>query len=739
MSSTLHTLLLRQLRKWFPEGAPDGSAAFIEAVNAAYHQFDDDRRMLERSLELSSQELMEANNDLRAIFEAVPDLLFRIDRNGRIIDVRGNEARQHVAEVAERFQDAVRTVGENRAMTSIEYSLQRNGGRQWFEARLLPVPQHGEIVAIVRNITERKRAEEELKRGLSLLQSTLESTADGILVVDRDGVMVSFNRRFAQMWTIPQEVLDSRNDDDALAHVLSQLADPKQFMDKVRELYAEPEAESFDVLRFHDGRVFERYSVPQMLDGEAVGRVWSFRDVTARTRAEEQLLHDAIHDALTGLPNRTLFMDRLEQAIRQSKRHLDHRFALLFIDIDRFKLINDSLGHLVGDELLIAIAERIRNTIRPADTIARLGGDEFVVLLVDLARPEDVLIAAERIQNVVSAPFELHGQELFVTVSIGIAVSAPYYTHAEELLRDADIAMYRVKKRGRAGHEVFHAGMHTDAVAQMQLETDLRRALDRREIVLHYQPIVSLAGSHITGFEALVRWNHPQRGLIFPDAFIGLAEETGLIVSIGRWVLNEACTKMRAWQESFGRDDLSISVNLSGRQLANASIVDDVQRVLSETGLPPKSLCLEITETVLMENSARAAETIRRLRRLGVQVHIDDFGIGYSSLSYLQRFEVDTLKIDRSFVSQIATGNEKLEILRTIAALAASLQIEIVAEGVETEVQRVTLLDLGCHAAQGNYFSMPADESAVRTMIGSGRFPGMAPPARIPMRPQASA
>lgn len=725
--NALHALLLRQLRKFFPSGAPQGAADFIEAVNSAYHQFDDDRRMLERSLDLSSQELIQANSELRAIFEALPDVFLRVDRDGAIVQMKAG-ARvdvEHCLPPRDEFQRALQTASERQSLTAIEYATGVNGAMRSYEARILPVPRHDEIVVIIRDITDRKRAEEELKHTVSMLESTFESTAEGILVVDAAGRISSWNQRFAQMWQLPQDVLEARDRERVIAWAAGQLVDPVQFVTRLRELYeGDPNVESLDTLRFKDGRVVERYTIPHMRDGLPAGRVSSFRDLTARHRAEERLRHDAIHDALTGLPNRTLFMDRLGQALLRSKRHLDHRFAVLFVDVDRFKVVNDSLGHLVGDELLVAVAARIRQSVRPADTVARLGGDEFTILLETIERPQDANVAAERIQNRMAIPFRLGEKEIFATLSIGIAISAPHYHTAEEMLRDADIAMYRAKSNGRAGHEVFQPGMHSSAVALLQLESDLRRALDREEIMLHYQPIVRLTDAEIVGFEALARWNHPQRGLIYPAEFIGLAEETGLIVAIGRWALFEACARMAQWQRTFGRPDLTMSVNLSGRQLAQRGFVADVARVLGETGLPPHTLCLEITETVLMENGQSAAGSLVHLRDLGVKIHIDDFGTGYSSLSYLHRFAIDTLKIDRSFINHVTTGNENMEIIRTITALAGNLKVPVIAEGVETEVQREQLLALGCQSAQGYLFSMPADEAAVRTMIGSGRFPG---------------
>ena len=626
--SSRHSLLERQLRKFFPTGTSERAVAFIEAVDRAYHQFDDDRRMLERTLDLSSQELIQANRDLR--------------------------------------------------------------------------------------------------RNVSLLQSTFESTADGILVVDGNRRIISYNQRLAQMWQLSAEVLAHHDDDLVLEHVMGLLRHPDPFLAKVRELYSSPLAESFDVIELTDGRVFERYSIPQKIDGVPVGRVWSFRDITARKKAEEQLLHDAIHDGLTALPNRTLFLDRLEHAIRRSQRALKHVFALLFVDLDRFKVVNDSLGHLAGDELLVSLADRLRACVRPADTVARLGGDEFTILLDVIAHPEEAIIAAERIQRAVAAPFNIRGTEIFTTASIGIAVSAPHYVQPEEMLRDADIAMYRAKAKGRAGYEVFQPGMHTSAVALLHLENDLRRAVKRGELVLHYQPVVSLSEARILGFEALLRWNHPSRGLLQPADFVPIAEETGLIVAIGRWALREACGRMREWQQYFGRSDLSISVNLSGRQLVDPALILEVEHALLESELPPGSLCLELTETVLMENSQAAMRTLAQLRGLGVSVHIDDFGTGYSSLGYLHRFPVDAIKIDRSFISHIETGDENLDIIRTIMTLATNLKMTVIAEGVENEMQRAQLVALGCQAAQGFLFSEAADILAVRTMIGSGHWSGHA-------------
>jgi diguanylate cyclase (GGDEF)-like protein/PAS domain S-box-containing protein len=834
---------------------------------------------------------------------------------------------------------------------------------------------HGILV----DITDRKAEEARLEHWFSLLRATLESTADGILVVDGKGKIVSFNQKFAQMWKIPGDILVAGDDQRALDAVRGQLKYPDRFMAKVQELYADPDATGSDIIEFTDGRVFERYSQPQRVGGRSVGRVWSFRDVSERDKAEaelregeeryrrlvevspdgigvyvdgrvvfvnpamarifgaaspdqlvgkrimdlvhpdfrpaviermrlmldedkqvpliaesflrldgtpvdvevmaaplryrdrkaiqvvvrdmterrrqelalreseeryalaargandglwdwhlftnevfystrwkamlgyaeeevgtsldewlkrvhpedvarlkaqidahvegvapqlevqhrvmhkdggyrwmlcrgvvvrdtagkayrmagslsditerklaeEQLLHDAFHDSLTNLPNRALFTDLLARSLGRAWRRADYRFAVLFIDLDRFKVVNDSLGHTVGDELLRAITRRIERCVRPGDTVARLGGDEFTILVDDIGNPSDATRVADRIQRELTQPFTLSGHEVFTSASIGIALSASGYEAADDLLRDADIAMYRAKALGKARYEVFDTAMHARAMALLELETDLRRAIERNEFRLYYQPMVSLETGRIAGFEGLVRWQHPQRGLIGPAAFVPIAEETGLIIPIGRWVLQEACRQMRQWQERFpAMHDLTISVNLSGKQFAQARLVEDVSQALKESGLAPGRLRLEITESAVMENAPSAMAMIDQLRGLDVKIDIDDFGTGYSSLSYLQRFEVDHLKIDRSFVSNIGSDRgENAEIVRTIVTLAHHLGMDAVAEGVETEDQLRMLRELGCGSVQGFLFAEPVSQDEAEGLLRSDARP----------------
>jgi diguanylate cyclase (GGDEF)-like protein/PAS domain S-box-containing protein len=453
-------------------------------------------------------------------------------------------------------------------------------------------------------------------------------------------------------------------------------------------------------------------------DGRALRIAGSQTDITERKKVEDQLLHDAFHDALTGLANRTLFLDRLGLSLTRAKRRPESHFAVLFLDLDRFKLINDSLGHLSGDRALVAIAQRLETCVRPGDTVARLGGDEFAILLDDVHDVEDIERITRQMEERLEAPFQVDGNEVFTSASIGIAVGAAGYERPEEVLRDADAAMYRAKTLGRARHEVFNEALHLAALDRLRLETDLRHAVQEQSFGLQYQPIVSLADGRVTAFEALVRWRHPAWGLIPPDQFIQVAEETGLILPIGRWVLSEACEKIHQWQKEHPSDPpLAINVNLSRRQLLQADLIDQIRCILDRTGVPAESLRLEITESAILEDPEAAVELLRHLKSLDIGLCVDDFGTGYSSLSSLQQFPVNVLKIDRSFIRGMGPEGERDEIVRAVVGLAHSLRMEVVAEGVETEGQLARLKAMDCDYGQGYLLCQALDPEAVESLL----------------------
>jgi diguanylate cyclase (GGDEF)-like protein/PAS domain S-box-containing protein len=456
--------------------------------------------------------------------------------------------------------------------------------------------------------------------------------------------------------------------------------------------------------------------------------ILQMQDMTDRKQAEEQLVHDAFHDALTGLPNRALFMDHLRKSVARWKRKKQSAFAVLFLDLDEFKKINDTLGHMEGDRLLVEISRRLSSIVRPSDTVARLGGDEFTILLDDLNSPEEAIVAVKRLVRKLAEPISLSGREVVVTASIGVALSAAGYEHPEELLRDADVAMYRAKDSGRARYEVFDGAMNERVESQLQLEADLKRAVERAELALEYQPIVELETGRIAGFEALLRWQHPKRGMISPLDFISVAEETGAIVPIGEWVLEQGCRQIREWQKSCPQDPpLYISINLSVRQFTE-HLVEQVAIALDRTGLNPASLRLEITESMLM-NGESAIRMLSHLHALGVGISIDDFGTGYSSLSYLHRLPISMLKIDQSFVNSMSQNKESLEIVRTIVTLSQSLNLKIVAEGIETEDQLEKLRELKCDYGQGFFFSKALTvEWAASLLFANSTYESPPPP-----------
>jgi diguanylate cyclase (GGDEF)-like protein/PAS domain S-box-containing protein len=567
---------------------------------------------------------------------------------------------------------------------------------------------------------------------LRLLASAVEHAEDSILItktnMERPGPEIVFvNSAFTRMtgYTV-EEALGQT------PRILQGAKTDRTVLERLRENLSRGEVFYGEAINYRkDGTEFynEWHIEPIRDDGDVVTHYLAIqRDATERKEAEKQLYYKAFHDSLTGLPNRAMFMKRLGEAIAEVKE--TEKFAVLFLDLDCFKAINDSLGHLAGDRLLVALAHRLEACLRQTDTVARLGGDEFGILLKEVSSSKELLTVAERLQKEVRKPLVIDGTEIFPTTSIGIVFGGDRdgetiaRCQPSELLRDADIAMYRAKARGKANAVVFERSMHEEAMARLQLENDLRRALALNELRLHYQPIVNLATNQIIGFEALVRWLHPKRGIVSPLKFIPLAEETGLIVPLGWWVLQNACRQLREWQKMFPeRENLTMNVNLSGKQFVQKDLSERLEQVLVETGIKQKSramdgsLKLEITESTIVENEDVTISMLRDFQELGIKLAIDDFGTGYSSLSRLYLFPINTLKIDRSFINLMGEGGEKNEIVQTIISLAHGLGKDIVAEGVETLAQLATLQELQCEYGQGYFFSKPVDEKAAAALL----------------------
>ncbi len=735
------------------------------------------------------------------------------------------------------------------------------------------------FVGVARESALRARGYEDLLNEHSLLLATLEATADGILVVDLNGKIVRFNERFTRLWHIPDDILESRDDDRALAHVLGQIKDPDEFLAQVRKLYANPDIESFDVIEFVDGRVFERLSVPQRVDGRPVGRVWSFRDVTelaveerrARRRLDRldalwrlvtksdvsrddlvrqvleegsralgfpigiialrdgssivlhysvfekstlgkpyagheriaalvfeanatvmssdldaderftdsgrfrssgmratigtpvhvgdklyalvfashlpltgpfddedrayvELLADyigrilclaeqdrkisflAYHDALTGIANRMQFQLRLGETIAAARRR-NRRFGLIYVDLDRFKEVNDTLGHAGGDRILVEAARRLGNAVRQEDLVARMGGDEFAVLIVEIDRAADVEELARRICGVLATPFRTGHHDFYLSASVGIAVFPNDGDSAEMLFANADAAMYRAKEEGRDKYRFYSNEIAANLQHRQQIREGLRRALAGSELALFYQPVINIRSSEVIGSEALMRWHHPDRGLLLPGEFIPLVEETNLMVSMGNWGLHQAFKQSRLWSDSGRR--LRMAVNLSARQFQDPQFVPTLRHALADSGADPRSIELEITESVALRDPTAAQTTIGECRELGFRVVLDDFGTYYSSLAYLKKLGADTIKIDRSFVSGLPADEGDAAIVRAIIALGRSLGREIIAEGVETPEQAGWLVREGCSTAQGFLFARPMPEADFEHWLGS--------------------
>ncbi|MEX0907020.1 MAG: EAL domain-containing protein [Gemmatimonadota bacterium] len=606
------------------------------------------------------------------------------------------------------------TAGEfvRRASVALDNALLYESAVQARAAAEAAQEQFQLLVNGLRESEDKYRASEHFTRAI------ISSVRQGIIVYDRQLRYQVWNRFMEELTGLGAARLIGTRATDAFPHLHEHGVDELLKRALGGETLHAPDTPFSVPDTGRSGWVSSVYSPHMSPSGEIMGVVGIIHDITERKVAEEKLVHNAFHDALTGLPNRALFVDRLERLLRHSERHEGYVFGIAFLDLDRFKVVNDSLGHIVGDELLVSIARRLEQCVRTGDTVARLGGDEFAILLDDIGDVRDATRIADRVLVELSVPFHLAGHEIFTSASIGIALSSTGYEKTDDILRDADTAMYRAKVEGRSRYEVFDRNMHERAVHTLQVETDLRRALERREFRVHYQPIIGLDDGRIRGFEALIRWQHPVRGIVPPDEFIPLAEETGLIVGIGWWVLQEACRQMSTWLARFPEPaNMTMSVNLSTKQFMQADLLEQVDTALARSGLAPQALKLEITESIVVQHEEAVTASLVALRARGIRLCIDDFGTGYSSLSYLHSFPVDTLKIDRSFVSQIGFTGSNPRLVETIITLSRNLGMETVAEGVETEEQLAFLRRLGPQYAQGFFFSRALAPEQVEEML----------------------
>ncbi len=602
--------------------------------------------------------------------------------------------------------------------------------KNWSEDNIQVLKMAGEIFI---NALERKKVDQALTDAKAKYLNIFENAVEGIFQSTPDGRFLGVNPALARIFGFvdPREMMAAVGDIGTVLYTEPQRR--AEFVSGLRERGRVTEFES--QVRRKDGSLImisENARAVLKPDGSLDYCEGTVVDVTQRKRMEEQLIHGSLHDALTGLPNRTLLIERLGRTLERVRRKPGTMCAVMVMDLDRFKTINDSLGHAHGDHMLVAFARRLLAFLPAGTTLARLSGDEFCILVDELKDFGHATTLAERMQEALSLGFDLDGQEIFAGASIGIAVGGAQTTSPEDLLREGDTAMHRAKSAGKGRYEMFDSSMHAKAVHRLTLETDLRRALERMEFRLNYQPIVSLTDSRLMGFEALIRWHHPKLGLVSPADFIPLAEDTGHIVPIGRWVLWQSCKQLAEWQRLFeGGKDLTMSVNLSGKQLQDMDIVRQIGAILQEAGVAPASLKLEVTESAIMENPDKAAAILNQLRAMGIHLSLDDFGTGYSSLSYLHRFPFHNLKIDRSFVMKMEDGDKDAEIVKVINSLAKNLGMDVVAEGIETAEQWALLHQLSCQYGQGYYFSRPLEDTAARKLIETGGFAVRGPSSNL--------
>lgn len=669
--------------------------------------------------------IRENEEKYRELFENANDLIYTHDLAGNFTSInRAGEmitgysrdeaitmnvievvAEEHIENVKRMISSKVK--GGNNTAYELEI-IAKNGKRVSLDLSTRLIYQGEEAIGVQgigRDITERRRAEEALKTSEQRYRQLGEGILHQIWTARPDGRLDYVNKRTLEYF--------DRNHERMLGDGWKSAVHPDDIDETIKRWMhsletGEPYETEFRLCR-HDGQY--RWHVAKATAGrDATGKITKWfgtnTDIHEQKESEEKLNYYARHDTLTDLPNRAEFMIQLRQSIERGVQNSNSRFAVIFLDLDRFKIINDSLGHVVGDKLLIAIASRLKAAVRPGDIVARLGGDEFTILLNRTGTESDISKVVERIQRKLSHPFNIDNYEVFTTASVGVVLSDERKREADDYLRDADSAMYRAKEGGKARYEFFDRDMHVRNMNQLQLETDLRHAVERNEFEVYYQPIVELSSGSITEFEALIRWRHPKHGMVSPLEFVGVAEETGLIIPIGKWVIKESCRQLALWQKE-SAERLSVSVNLSAKQLMHPSLTAQVADILRDNGLDAKQLKLEVTESTVMGNSERALAVLTELDELGIQLSTDDFGTGYSSLSYLQRFPFDRLKIDRSFIDKLGEDKKSDAIVKTILMLGNNLGMEVVAEGIENEKQLEMLRQHGCAYGQGYFFSCP--------------------------------
>ncbi len=671
-----------------------------------------------------------------ASLDTLPDIVFILDECGTIVDCRGGDEQDLLfprerligkrvtncpfEDTGPKFEFAISVARDAQSVIPVDYGLLLNGTLAQFEARVVRRTAGG-FLAVVRNTTRDGRADGLSIAGTqrpvspSMLRATLEATADGIVVVDNGGTIVTSNKIFREMWQIPEELLQPGQESAIADFVLAQLKKPDIVRAKSIAIQSGTQARTTDIVQFHDGRFFECVSMPQRIDGEGLGRVWSFRNVTDRMQVERRIRHNAYHDSLTGLANRALFQDRLAQEVGRARR-AGSITALFLLDLDRFKTVNDTLGHAAGDKLLVEVARRLHSRKRDGDTIARLGGDEFVLIVSNLRHREDAASVAEQLLEVLKPPIQVAEHELHISASIGIAIFPDDGEEVTALMKSADMALYRAKELGRDNFQIFEPRLNQRAMERLVMESDLRRAIHDQEFLLHFQPQFELKTGKMRGVEALVRW--AQGGeLISPAKFIPIAEECGLIVPLGSWVLKESILRCAEFNR-YSREPLRMCVNVSALQIQRPNFANEVALLLQEAGLSPDRLVIELTESALMRNPGQGSYGMEQLNQMGVGIAMDDFGTGHSSLNYLSVLPVSLIKIDRSFVENCVKRKTDAAVLAAIVTMGHALGLKVLAEGVETEDQVGVLRSQGCDEVQGYLYGRPVPSERLIELLG---------------------